>query len=198
MGGRPLDDRELVERAKRGEVDAYEQLVLRYQGIAQRTAFLVTGNAGDAEEAAQEAFIKAFYALDRFRQDASFKPWILKIVVNEARNRRRRNRRQSDLALRVQDERRSGDAVPSPETAFLVSEERGFLLEAVNGLSERDREAITMRYFLDLSEAEMAEVLGCRRGTVKSRLSRAMSRLRARLESRSSEDLAISRWVDKQ
>lgn len=198
MGGRPLDDRELVEQAKRGEVDAYEQLVLRYQGIAQRTAFLVTGNAGDAEEAAQEAFIKAFYALDRFRQDASFKPWILKIVVNEARNRRRRNRRQSDLALRVQDERRSGDAVPSPETAFLASEERGFLLEAVNGLSERDREVITMRYFLDLSEAEMAEVLGCRRGTVKSRLSRAMSRLRARLESRSSEDLATSRWVDKQ
>ncbi len=181
MVGRPLDERELVARAQRGDADAYEELVRAYQGIAFRTAYLLAGSAADAEEAAQDGFVKAYRALWRFRAGAPFKPWLLRIVANEARNRRRSAGRRTALALRAAQVP-SGEAAPSPEAALLDSERRGQLLAALDRLSESDREAIACRYFLDLSETETAAALGVRRGTVKSRLSRALDRLRAELE----------------
>src|SRR5918996_4662674 len=87
--GRPLDESDLVERARRGDVDAYEELVRNYQRVAQRVAYVVTRDEAEAQDAAQEAFVKAYYALDRFRAGGNFRPWLLKIVTNEARNRRR-------------------------------------------------------------------------------------------------------------
>ena len=171
-----------MERAKRGDVGAYEQLMATYQGIAFRTAYLITGNAADAEEAAQDGFVKAFYALHRFRSGAPLRPWLLRIVANEARNRRRSAGRRAQLVLRAADEKPSGDAAPSPEADVLASERRAALLDAVNGLREQDRLVIACRYFLELSETETAETLGWRLGTVKSRLSRALDRLRAELE----------------
>ncbi|MDQ3985639.1 MAG: RNA polymerase sigma factor [Actinomycetota bacterium] len=182
VGGRPLDDRELVEKAKAGDVDAYAVLVERYQAVAHRVAFLIAGGSGDAEDAVQEAMVKAFYALGRFRAEAEFRPWILKIVANEAKNRRRRAKRQADLALRVGEERASGDAAPSPEVAALEEERRTGLLRAVNRLKEKDRTVVVLRYFMEMSEAETAEILGVAVGTVKSRLSRALGRLKAALE----------------
>ncbi|CAN5243373.1 hypothetical protein BH20ACT22_BH20ACT22_03920 [soil metagenome] len=122
--------------------------------------------------------MKAFYALPRFRPGAPFRPWLLKIVANEAISRRRAAGRRERLNLRLTEVRPSGDAVPSPEAA-LRDEDRRELLAAVGRLGERDRLAITCRFWLELSEAETAEVLGCARGTVKSRLSRALGRLRA-------------------
>lgn len=160
---------------------AYERLVASYQGIAHRTAYLLTGSPADAEDAAQEAFVKAYYALPRFRPGAPFRPWLLKIVANEAISRRRVAGRTERLNLRLTEVRPSGDAVPSPEAATLREEERKQLLEAVGRLGERDRLVIACRYWLELSEAETAEVLGCARGTVKSRLSRALRRLAAEL-----------------
>jgi len=179
---RPLDDADLLARAKAGELGAYEQIVQRHQAIAFRVAWLITGSAADAEEAAQDAFLKAYRALDRFREGAPFRPWLLRIVANEARNRRATANRRQRLALRVVEERRPDDAVPSPEAALLDSERRSELLAGLGRLGERDRLAITCRYFLDLSEREMAAVLRCRQGTVKSRLSRALGRLRQDLE----------------
>ncbi|HEY7693628.1 MAG TPA: sigma-70 family RNA polymerase sigma factor [Gaiellaceae bacterium] len=179
--GRPQDETALVARARRGDRDAYEELVRTYQGIALRTAYVVAGNAADAEEAAQDAFVKAYRALWRFRTGAPFKPWLLRIVANEARNRRRSAGRRSALALRVAQEP-SGEAAPSPEANLLGAERREQLVAALNRLAEPDREAIACRYFLDLSEAETAAALGVRPGTVKSRLSRALERLRAQLE----------------
>jgi RNA polymerase sigma-70 factor (ECF subfamily) len=179
--GRPLEETDLVARAKRGDEAAYEELVRLYQGIAFRTAYLVAGVAADAEEAAQEAFVKAYRALGRFRAGAPFRPWLLRIVVNEARNRRRSAGRREALALRAAAAAVSGDAAPSPETALLTSERREELLAAVNRLGEKDRLAITCRYLLDLSEEETAAALGWRGGTVKSRLSRALGRLRVEL-----------------
>jgi RNA polymerase sigma factor (sigma-70 family) len=179
--GRPLDDAELVERARRGEVSAYEELVRIYEGIAYRTAWFVTGGMAEAEDAAQAAFVKAYYALGRFRAGASFRPWLLKIVANEARNARRAAARRAALEVRLAEDRPRDDAAPSPEGAVLAREPRAALVEAINRLAEPDRLAIALRYFLDLSEAEMASVLGCARGTVKSRLSRALSRLRQQL-----------------
>ena len=176
--GRPLDDTELVARAQRGDAAAYEELVRRYQGIAFRTAYVIAGSARDAEEAAQDGFVKAFRAFGRFRRSRPFRPWLLAIVANEARNRRRSAGRRDALALRAADEIRPGDAAPSLEAAVLGRERYSLLLEAVNRLSEEHRLVIACRYFLDLSEAETASALGIRRGTVKSRLSRALERLR--------------------
>jgi RNA polymerase sigma factor (sigma-70 family) len=180
--GRPLDDAEWVQRAQRGEVDAYEELVRRYQGIAHRTAYLITGDAAAAEDAAQTGFVKAYYALPRFRRGAPFRPWLLKIVANEARNQKRSAGRRAGLELRLAEDRPREDAAPSPEAAVLADEPRRRLLDAVNRLTRKDREVIALRYFLDLSEAETAEILGCARGTVKSRLARALGRLRPLLE----------------
>ncbi|HEY0444189.1 MAG TPA: sigma-70 family RNA polymerase sigma factor [Candidatus Limnocylindrales bacterium] len=177
MEGRPLEEAALIERARRGEVMAYEELVRRYQDIAVRTAHLISPD-GDAEDAAQDAFVKAFAALSRFRADAPFRPWLLRIVANEARNRRRSAGRRTGLALRVAEDRRPGDAAPSPEAAVLAGEQRAALLAAINGLRDEDREVIGARYLLELSEAETADALGIPRGTVKSRLSRALGRLR--------------------
>jgi RNA polymerase sigma factor (sigma-70 family) len=182
VGDRPLAEIELVGLAQSGDSAAYQTLVEEHQTIAFRTAYLITGSAADAEDAVQEAFVKAFYALKRFRPDAPFRPWVLRIVANEARNRRRSAGRRERLALRSAEDPLSGGAVPSPEAALLESEERAELLAAVEGLREEDRLVIACRYFLELSEEETAAALDWRRGTVKSRLSRALERLRARME----------------
>lgn len=179
--GRPLDDAEWVLRAQEGDVGAYEELVTRYGAIAQRVAYLITGSAAEAEDATQQAFVKAYYALGRFRREAPFRPWLLRIVANEAKNRIRSQGRQANVAVRLQEDRPRSDAAPSPEVAALSHERSSSLMKALNTLGETDRTVIFLRYFLDLSEAEMAVTLGCRPGTVKSRLSRALGRLRAAL-----------------
>jgi RNA polymerase sigma-70 factor (ECF subfamily) len=178
---RPLEDDELVARAKRGDTRAFGTLVEEHQTIAFRTAYLLTGSAADAEDAVQDAFVKAYSALGRFRPGAPFRPWLLAIVANEARNRRRSAGRRERLALRAAEDPLSGGAVPSPEAALLDAERREELLRAVDDLREDDRMAIGCRYFLGLSEEETAAALGWRRGTVKSRTSRALDRLRDRL-----------------
>jgi RNA polymerase sigma factor (sigma-70 family) len=177
--GRPLEDAQLVELAKQGDVRAYEELVSRYQRLAFRVAWMVTREAAEAEDAVQEAFVKAYLALPHFRLDSPFRPWIMRIVANEARNRARSNRRREGLALRAAAA--SGDAAPSPEAAALAQEDAEALAGAIGRLREPDRLVIAYRYLFELSEAETAEALGVRPGTVKSRLSRALERLRVEL-----------------
>jgi RNA polymerase sigma factor (sigma-70 family) len=174
-------DAELVERARSGAVDAYDVLVRRYQELAFRTAYFITGDAADAEEVAQDALTKAYYALDRFRAGAPFRPWLLQIVANEARNRRKSAGRRAKLALRAAAAELPGRSEPSPEGAVLATEQRAAILAALDALRDDDRQVIACRYFLDLSEAEMATILNVARGTVKSRLSRALGRLRGLL-----------------
>ena len=182
MEGRPLDDVELVERAKRGDVHAYESLVTAYQQLAFRVAYLITRDEGEAQDAVQEGFVRAYYALDRFRSGSSFRPWLLRIVSNQARNRRRSEGRRLELAARAEGTRPSGDAAPSPEGTALEAETRSELLDALDQLREQERLALMYRYFFDLSEAEIAIAMGCRRGTVKSRLSRGLAHLREHME----------------
>ena len=176
--GRPLEETELVGRARDGDVEAYEDLVRMHQRVAMRTAWLVTRNAAEAEDAVQEAFVKAYRALRRFREGAAFRPWLLAIVTNEARNRRRSVARLDRLTLRVAEVRPSGGAAPSPEVAALRQEERELLVEALNALREEDRLVVGYRFLLGLSEAETARALGVPKGTVKSRLARSLGRLR--------------------
>lgn len=135
---------------------------------------MLTRNAADAEEAAQDGFVKAWRALSRFDAARPFRPWLLAIVANEARNRRRAAGRREALALRAEP----GSPAGSPEGALLVAERDTALAAALERLEARDREVIACRYLLELSEAETAAALGCRVGTVKSRLSRALARLR--------------------
>jgi RNA polymerase sigma factor (sigma-70 family) len=182
MEGRPTDDSVLIARAVRGDSAAYEEIVQRYQQVAFRTAYVITGSAAEAEDAAQEGFVKAYRALDRFRLDAEVRPWLLRIVANEARNRIRSSGRRQQLELRLIEGSRLGDAAPSPETVAVASDERRRLLAMVNALSDEDRLVIASRYFLELSGEETAAALGIPEGTVKSRLARALTRLRARVE----------------
>src|SRR5712692_9628914 len=181
MEGRPTDS-ELFARAQRGNQAAYEEIVQRYQQVAFRTAYMITRSAGDAEEAAQEGFVKAYRALGRFRAGADPRPWLLRIVANEARNRVRLSQRRHGLELRLAEGFRPGDAAPSPEAAAVATEDRRRLLDLVNALGEEDRLVISSRYFLELSGNETAAALGIPEGTVKSRLSRALTRLRALFE----------------
>jgi len=152
-----------------------------HQAIAFRVALMHAGDRADAEEAVQDGFVKAYRALGRFRDGSPFRPWLLQIVANEARNRRRSAGRRAGLALRVAGAAASGDAAPSPEAAAIGEERRAALLAAIERLDERDRDVLVHRFLLELDERETAAALGLRRGTVKSRTSRALERLRARL-----------------
>ncbi len=179
---RPLTEEELVRRARAGDDDAYAQLVREHQEVAFRTAFLITMSAAEAEDAAQDAFVKAHAALGRFRRGKPLRPWLLTIVANEARNRRASAGRRQQLLRRAATEHDAGGReAPSscPEAAVLSAERHASLLAALDTLSTTDRDVIVCRHLLDLSERETAAVVGCRPGTVKSRLSRALARLRA-------------------
>lgn len=176
------DDGELIGLARSGHHDAYAELVRRYTPVAHRTAVLIAGPA-DAEDAVQEAFVRAFYALDRFRTGAPFKPWLLAIVANAARNRLRASGQQPRVRDRLAGDRGAGPlhAVPSAEATVVGTAERRRVAEAVDRLSANARLVVTCRYLLELSEAETAAVLGWPAGTVKSRLSRALDALREAL-----------------
>jgi RNA polymerase sigma-70 factor (ECF subfamily) len=172
----------LIARAQRGETAAYEELVRRHRPDAYRAALSVTGDADDAEDATQDACIKAYRALGTFDPAAPFRPWLVRIAANEARNRRRSAQRRAQLA-----ERAAVDAASSishalePEAVALERERREALRSALDGLRPEDRQMVRSRYFAALSDAELAARLGIPRGTVKSRLSRAMARLRTAL-----------------
>lgn len=168
-------------------MDAYAALVRAYQPIAIRVAHVICGVAADAEDVVQDAFVKAHRALGGHREGAPFRPWVLAIVANEARNRRRSSGRRSHYELAVMEDRASGGAAPSPEATVLADERRRHLLAAVTALPPRQRDVVACRYLLTLSEAETATVLGIASGTVKSRLARALGRLRATLTDPSAE-----------
>src|SRR5260370_29356981 len=176
MEGRPTDG-ELFTRAQRGNQAAYEEIVHRYQQVAFRIAYMITGSAADAEDAAQEGFVKAYRALATFRSGAEPRPWLLRIVANEARNRVRSAGRRHQLELRVAERFRPGGAAPSPEAAAVAAEDRKRLLGFVNDLSDEDRLVITSRYLLELSCEQPAAALRIPRGNGKAPPSRARHRL---------------------
>jgi RNA polymerase sigma-70 factor, ECF subfamily len=179
--GRPQEvaphERELALRAQRGDARAYEELVRPHQEIAFRVAYVITRHAADAEDAAQDGLVKAWRALGRFRAGEPLRPWLLRIVANEARNRRRSAGRREHLALRAAAAS-SGEAAPSPEDAVLGQARRAELLAGLEALPEPAREVLAYRYLLDLSEDETAAALDVAVGTVKSRSARALDRLR--------------------
>jgi RNA polymerase sigma-70 factor (ECF subfamily) len=176
--GRPPGERELALRAQRGDPHAFAALVDGHREVAFRLAVVITGSAAEAEDAAQDALVKAWRALPRFRVDEPFRPWLLRIVANEARNRRRGFGRRARLHERAASESSSA-AAASPEELAVAAEDHARLLRELWALPENARLVLTCRYLLELSEAETAAALGVRRGTVKSRTARALDRLRS-------------------
>ncbi len=173
-----IPDHELVASARTGDTDAFCALLERHRLVALRVSYTIAGR--DAEDAVQEAMVKAFRHLDRFRPGSAFRPWFLAIVANEARNRRRSSSRQDAVGLRLRAHTGSERAAweRSAEDGALAMAQRDRLLAAVAALSDRDREVVALRFFAGLTEAETGAALGCPLGTVKSRLSRAIERLR--------------------
>lgn len=168
-----------VERARQGDSHAFGELVRTHQRVAFRVAFVITGSPTEAEEVAQEAFLKAWKNLGSFRAGAAFRPWLLAIVGNEARNRvRARSRR----LLRENQVAIPDLAADDPAEEATRAEDSRQVRRAVESLREPERSAIVCRFFLDLSEVETAAVLAIPRGTVKSRLDRARRQLVASLE----------------
>ncbi|MBB5785611.1 RNA polymerase sigma factor [Jiangella mangrovi] len=169
-----------------GDRDAYAVLVRRYAADARRLAVLA-GAGADADDVVQVAFVKAYRTLGSFHDGAPFRPWLLRIVLNEARNATRSARRYRAAAGRsaVLDAAAltvSAAAADDPAASALTAERRAELLAAVRTLPEPQQRVVVCRYLLDLDEEETATVLGWPRGTVKSRLYRALRKLRAGLE----------------
>ena len=180
--GRDIEDAEAVARACDGDLDAYCVLVARYTLRAHRAAFLL-GAGEESDDVVQEAFVKAFRHLSRFRVGEPFGPWLLRIVANETKNLSRSRRRRAALALRLGTAESPGPATDGPIDEVLAAERRARLLAVVSELPHRQRQVLVCRYFLDLSEAETAQVLDWPLGSVKSRTSRAVNKLRGLLVS---------------
>jgi RNA polymerase sigma-70 factor (ECF subfamily) len=174
-----------------GDRAAYAELVTRHAPVAIRTAALL-GAGGEAEDVVQEAFVKAYAALDRFHPGAPFRPWLLRIVANETRNLHRGAGRRATRERRAWEQSqplllaRSRD----PADALVSTERQSALVQGLSHLSTEHRQVVTCRYFLDLDEAETAAVLGWPRGTVKSRLHRALAKLRKALDTEADRDRA--------
>lgn len=171
-----MSETELIARARQGDEAAWTTLVRWHQEAAFRLAYLILDSADEAEDVAQEAFIRAFRSLDQFDTDRPFRPWLLAITKNLAYNRHRSARRYLDAV------RRLVQAAPEPVVEPASEQPRPYqaelLRQAVRRLKSIDQEVIYLRYFLELSVEETAETLEVAPGTVKSRLHRALNRLR--------------------
>lgn len=166
-----------MARVQSGDTDAYAELVSRHAPIAKRTAVLL-GAGSDADDVVQEALVKAYRSLGGFRTGSAFRPWLLRIVANETRNNHRsavRRAAREALAGRRLEE------LLDPAEAIADRDGKQRLLSAVSDLPDKLRRVVVCRYLLELDEQETATVLGLPRGTVKSRLSRGLGRLRSDL-----------------
>lgn len=175
-----LDDMELVKSSIAGNVLAFEELVKRYEKKVFTVAFRMTGNREDAADMTQEAFIKAYKALTQFRGEAAFQTWLYRIIANVCRDELRKKTRNSIISLEkevVLDngnmKREVADSSPGPDI-FLENKETGETIQkAVDSLTIDYRITLVMREIQGFSYEEIADVLQCSIGTVKSRLSRA-------------------------
>jgi RNA polymerase sigma-70 factor (ECF subfamily) len=169
---------ELVRRAKHGNTAAFGQLVTQYQQAVYNIAYRLTGNRQEAEDVAQEAFVKTYQALDRFDTQRPFAPWLYRIATNTALNWIKRRRLESGL-----DEETVPDGTtPNPEVQAITAETTERLRAAIAGLPPDYRAAIELRHFQGLSYREMSEALNVPLSDVKSWLFRARRRLRKALE----------------
>ncbi|MGQ0600173.1 MAG: RNA polymerase sigma factor [Anaerolineales bacterium] len=180
-----MTDAELVNAARAGDDSAWEALMRTHEAAAFRLAYLFLGDADDAADVAQEAFIRAYRALERFDVSRPLRPWLLRITANLARNRRRSLGRYLNALRRLITsdpdliEKSRGEDLNAALRARTEAQATAHTLwQAVRRLNATEQEIIYLRYFLELSEAEAASTLEIPTGTVKSRTHRALARLR--------------------
>jgi RNA polymerase sigma-70 factor, ECF subfamily len=171
-----LTEADLVNRARAGDTDAWATLILAHQEAVFRLAYLILGHAGDAEDIAQDTFIRAYRYLSSFDDSRALRPWLFSIAANLARNRRRSLGRYLHQLTRMA--RLDPEPVSDVERDAAQRAEAQALWRAVQRLEAVDQEIIYLRFFLELSVEETAESLNIATGTVKSRLHRALGRLR--------------------
>lgn len=175
-----LDDVELAARARTGDTAAFGELVRRHQHAALRVAAVISGSTEDARDIVQDALVKAHRSLSGHRGDGTIRSWLLRVVANEAKNHVR-----SQVRRRSRDDRHAGLQVRPASGADEPALDRldhAELAAALGALRPDDRAVLGCRFVAGLTEAETAEVLGLPSGTVKSRTSRALGRLRELLE----------------
>jgi RNA polymerase sigma-70 factor, ECF subfamily len=174
-------DGNLVLQARQGDQAAWEELVRRYQTPVYRIAYLILGDPEASQDVAQETFIRAYRNLDRFDIDRPLRPWLLRISSNQARNARRSLRRYWSALNKSAEQHRL-----DPVKLRSVEENRSGIAEdvwrSIRRLSPDDQQIIYLRYFLELSVVEAASTLDIPEGTVKSRLHRALDRLKSIME----------------
>ena len=171
-----MDESTLIRHAANGDAAAWESLMQQHQESVFRLAYLLLGDPDDAEDAAQEAFLRAWKYLNRFDATRPLRPWLLSITANLARNRKRSAGRYFAALMRAF---RDEPATARIEEKSLQNMEAGELWHAVQNLNMAEQQIIYLRYFLDLSVNETAQALQVAEGTVKSRLSRALEKLRS-------------------
>jgi len=182
------DESLLVSEAKAGNYAAFEELVNRYEKKIYRLGINITGNAEDAEDVLQEAFLKAFEHLPEFREDSRFYTWIVRIAVNEALMKLRKRRTRREVAIEDSEDedgevlvREFADWKPNPEQEYARAELERILQGAVRALPPGFRTVFYLRDVEGLSTEETAELLNLSGGAVKARLFRARLRLREEL-----------------
>jgi RNA polymerase sigma-70 factor, ECF subfamily len=173
-----VDEATLIQHAANGEAGAWEPLVLAHQEAVFRLCFLLLGDPDEAEDAAQETFLRAWNHLKRFDPARPLRPWLLSIASNLASNRRRSAGRYVSALMRAFRNEPASTERSGIEEHSARHMEANDLWKAVRHLSLPDQQIVYLRYFLELSVAETAQALGVPEGTVKSRLSRALDKLR--------------------
>ena len=181
-----MEEQEAITRLKRGDIGGLEALVRQYQVRAVRTAYLITRDRALAEDIVQAAFLRAYERIGQFDAGRPFSPWFLRSVVNDAVKAAARRQRQVSLEAGYEGEETSladllADPNPGPADLVEAAETRQAVWAALGKLPPAQRAAIVLRYYLGLSEAEMADELACPPGTVKWRLHAARKRLRTLL-----------------
>jgi RNA polymerase sigma-70 factor (ECF subfamily) len=181
-----MEEQEAIARLKRGDIGGLEALVRKYQVQAVRAAYLITRDRALAEDIVQAAFLRAYERIGQFDTGRSFGPWFLRSVINDAVKAAARRKRQVSLEASPEGEGASlanllADPGPGPDDLMEAAEFRQTVWAALGELPPAQRAAIVLRYYLDLSEAEMADELACPPGTVKWRLHAARKRLRTLL-----------------
>ena len=169
-----MDESTLIRRSVNGDTAAWESLVRLHQQAVFRFAYLILGDPDDAEDVAQESFLRAWKYLERFDVTRPFRPWLLSITSNLASNWRRSAGRYISALTRAFRYEPTPDSIEEKSAKAMQANE---LWEAVKRMKKADQQVVYLRYFLDLSVAETADVLQIAEGTVKSRMSRALRKL---------------------
>ena len=170
------DQEKIIARARRGDADAFEQLVVSYRDQVFRLALRMCGSEADADEVAQEAFLSAWKALPNFRGESQFSTWLYQLTTHAAIDLMRREKRQ--IASADITEVSAADPAPSPQQQAEQSEQREIVRDAILQLAPEQREVVVLRFMEELSYEEIGAVLKLPSGTVKSRLNRAKAQLK--------------------